>query len=97
MWVGRRGSCWVARFGPEIIGYKGRPIVIYGSAAAALVAALALIVMGRRWVQGSRIVAARAGAGSNDPGANGTSTGPTDVSQREIDALDDALDEIDEF
>jgi cytochrome c-type biogenesis protein CcmH/NrfF len=44
----------VARFGEEIIGYAGRPVVLYGSAVAALVAAVLLVFVGWKWASSPR-------------------------------------------
>jgi cytochrome c-type biogenesis protein CcmH/NrfF len=79
----------VARFGEEIIGYAGRPVVLYGSAVAALVAAVLLVFVGWKWVRRARPVegaAVRPESGSL-PG----------VSRGEREALEDALAEVDEF
>jgi len=79
----------VQRFGDEIIGYAARPVVLYGSAVAALVAAVVVVLLGRRWVRHARRApeaAAPAGSGSL-PG----------VSASEREALEDALADVDEF
>lgn len=92
----------VERF-PDIRGYIGRPELVWGTAVAALVALVLLYAAARRWVRGSPRAAvapaspdaaalARPGAARRDPA--GSPGGP---SQREIDALDDALDRVDEF
>lgn len=110
-----------ARF-PDIRGYVGRPEILYGTALVALLAILALIFVGRRWVGRSRVTApvpgdfgpdvhavpaaarlAPAGApasSSSEVSALSAQTpagAPDRPSRREIDALDDALDRIDEF
>lgn len=84
---------------PDIRGYVGRPEIIYGTAVLALIAIIGLVVLARRWVRQSRVPAA-AGVGmapdlgvSPLPGA-ATAQKP---SRSEVDALDDALDRIDEF
>jgi cytochrome c-type biogenesis protein CcmH/NrfF len=78
----------VDRFGPEIVGYAPRPVVLYGTAIVALMALMLIAMVGRRWVRRSRV--ASAGAGSTQP----ADTGPS-VAER--DALEDALDEEDGF
>lgn len=97
-----------ARF-PDIRGYVGRPEIIYGTAVVALLAILGLILAARRWVGHSRAAATAAAAvavpGVATPGvaaaastsADGPTAGTGKPSRREIDALDDALDRIDEF
>jgi len=87
----------VARF-PDIRGYVGRPEILYGTALVALLAIIGLSLAARRWVRrtaarGSAAVPGAAGeAGSVAAGAGAGGT-----SRRENDALDDALDRIDEF
>ena len=86
----------VARF-PDIRGYVGRPELVWGTAVGAVIALLLLFVAARRWVRGARPAAAAASpdaAAIARPGAPASAGGP---SQREIDALDDALDRVDEF
>lgn len=96
-----------ARF-PDIRGYVGRPEIIYGTAVVALLAILGLIFAARRWVGHSRAAAtATATATAGAAATSNTSATSGDVpaavagtgrpSRREIDALDDALDRIDEF
>lgn len=99
-----------ARF-PDIRGYVGRPEIIYGTAVVALLAIIGLILAGRRWVGHSRAAATTqaatatataaasgaVGAGVGAPSADGSPAGADKPSRREIDALDDALDRIDEF
>lgn len=89
---------------PDIRGYVGRPEIIYGTAALALLAIVGLALVGRRWVRQTR--ARTVGAGAATAGAaGGISTDlPTGgaatagkPSRSEVDALDDALDRIDEF
>ncbi len=96
-----------ARF-PDIRGYVGRPEIIYGTAVVALLAILGLILAARRWVGHSRAAAtaaaavatagaATAAAASTPVEAPAAGSGAGKPSRREIDALDDALDRIDEF
>ncbi|MBZ5710947.1 cytochrome c-type biogenesis protein [Nannocystis pusilla] len=93
----------VARF-PDIRGYIGRPELVWGTAIGALVALVLLFYAGRRWVRGTQRPEAAAAA-SPDAAAlarpaaarPGAADGPGGPSQREIDALDDALDRVDEF
>ena len=93
---------------PDIRGYVGRPEIIYGTALLALIAIVGLVLVARRWVRHSRVpTMAIAGAAAMTPDlgpplpgvAAGTSTGTATgkPSRNEIDALDDALDRIDEF
>ena len=96
-----------ARF-PDIRGYLGRPEIIYGTALVALLAIIGLILAGRRWVGHGRATARMAAANAAaadlaaDLGGSASPSAPVAVgtgrpSRREIDALDDALDRIDEF
>ena len=90
---------------PDIRGYIGRPEIIYGTALVALLAIIGLILAARRWVGHSRAAANTAAAAaalpfaaSSPPAAGATPAGGSGrPSPREIDALDDALDRIDEF
>ena len=94
---------------PDIRGYIGRPEIIYGTALVALLAIIGLILAARRWVGHSRAAAntalrVRPGtpckpfAASSPPAGGATPAGGSGrPSRREIDALDDALDRIDEF
>jgi cytochrome c-type biogenesis protein CcmH/NrfF len=81
----------VARF-PDIRGYVGRPEIIYGTALLALLAIVGIVMVARRWV-------GRAAVGAPAPVAAGAAPVPPPgaPSRREIGALDDALDRIDEF
>ncbi len=82
----------VERYGAEIIGYAPQPVVLYGAAGAGLAGAVLLGWAGRRWLRGRR---AAVGAISTAPTETRKPAGA--VSKAERDALDDALDEIDEF
>jgi len=96
---------------PDIRGYVGRPEIIYGTALLALIAIVGLVLAGRRWVRQTRARAAAVAAGTaGTAGAAATAGGlSTDLpapggpgvagkpSRSEVDALDDALDRIDEF
>lgn len=75
----------VGRFGADIRGYEGDPVVIYGSAVVALVAAGLLAYLGRNWVRRPR------------PAAAGATASAAAASPAELDAIEDALDDIDEF
>lgn len=101
-------SALAERF-PDIRGYVGRPEIIYGTALLALLAIVGLLLVGRRWVRQTRARAA-GGLTAGTPAAAVAATGglSTDLpstgtaaagkpSRREVDALDDALDRIDEF
>ena len=90
---------------PDIRGYVGRPEIIYGTALLAVIAMIGLVMVGRRWVRQTRARAGIAGGAAQAPAA-GLSTdlpvpgGPGAAgkpSRSEVDALDDALDRIDEF
>ncbi|HEY8380048.1 MAG TPA: cytochrome c-type biogenesis protein CcmH [Nannocystis sp.] len=98
-------SALVARF-PDIRGYVGRPELVWGTLVAALVALAALVLVARRWVRRPRTqvaaaspdaagtAGARSASGAASAGAGDPRGAP---SRREIDALEDALDRIDEF
>jgi cytochrome c-type biogenesis protein CcmH/NrfF len=88
-----------ARF-PGIRGYVGRPELIWGTAAAAIVALTLIALAARRWVRGGRGRDRAVAAASPDAAAlarPGAAAGQPPPSRREIDALDDALDRVDEF
>jgi cytochrome c-type biogenesis protein CcmH/NrfF len=82
----------VARFGREIIGYQPPPLMLWGTVVLALFALVTVLILGRRWVRRTGSPARTAGS-SPDPGA-GDRRKP---SRAELDALDDALDEVDGF
>ncbi len=94
---------------PDIRGYVGRPEIIYGTAVVALIAIIGLVLVGRRWVRsGRRHDPAFAGLAPPDAPSSKVPTEPEmptspaaattgRPSRRELDALDDALDRIDEF
>jgi cytochrome c-type biogenesis protein CcmH/NrfF len=90
----------VARF-PDIRGYVGRPEILYGTALFALLAIIGLSLAARRWVRrtaaASGAAAVAGGPAGVAGGAGATSAGGAGASRRENDALDDALDRIDEF
>ena len=75
----------VQRFGSEIVGYAPPPMLVYGSIIVAVLALGAIVMVARRWARRS---SASTAAGS---------TGPDAPSRAELDRLEDALDEIDEF
>jgi len=78
----------VGRF-PDIQGYLGRPELLWGTALIAVLAIFAIFMSGRRWVrQGQSGLAKDTPAGA---------TPQREASLREIDALEDALDEVDDF
>jgi cytochrome c-type biogenesis protein CcmH/NrfF len=96
----------VERF-PDIRGYVGRPEILYGTALIALLAIVGLALVARRWVRQTRLRTAVAAPVGMAPGmdvgpvpvglpGSGSSAGAAG-SRRENDALDDALDRIDEF
>ena len=81
----------VARF-PDIQGYIGGPELLWGSALLAAVAIVAIAWAARRWIRQGQAKMERQGIG--DP------LGPArarEASLSEIDALEDALDEVDDF
>jgi cytochrome c-type biogenesis protein CcmH/NrfF len=78
----------VQDFGPEIVGYKPQPVLLWGSALVGLLALAAVVVMGRRWARRP------AAAGIGVAAAAGTAVAP---SPAELDRLEDALDEVDEL
>ena len=85
----------VARF-PDIQGYVGRPEVLWGTAVAAILAIAALALAARRWIRQGRDAEIRGASGSAPTAAAGSA--PTlSASQREIDALEDALVDVDDF
>lgn len=87
----------VARF-PDIQGYVGRPELIWGTAVGAVLAIAALAWAARRWVLRGRAAQATAKVAGASAGAEvPASAGARAASQREIDALEDALDEVDDF
>ena len=83
----------VERFGPDIVGYRGDPVVLYGSVIMAVSAAFLLAWFGQRWVRRAR--KADAGPPGAQPEAGATpSQAPT---RRELDRLENELDDIEEF
>jgi cytochrome c-type biogenesis protein CcmH/NrfF len=80
----------VERFGPEIVGYRGRPELLWGAAAVATVSIALVVIAGRRWVA-QRARAQRDGV----PAAQVPSS--AHVRDHERDALEDALDRLDAF
>ncbi|MBA3545361.1 MAG: cytochrome c-type biogenesis protein CcmH [Nannocystis sp.] len=98
---------------PDIRGYLGRPEIIYGTALVALLAIIGLFLAARRWVGHGRAAVSKAAsaaaaadmaadvAGDTGPPRAGSASPSVPAagrpSRREIDALDDALDRIDEF
>lgn len=83
----------VQEFGPEIVGYAPPPVLLYGSALVGLVALVMLVMMGRRWARKPAIATA-GGVGAGVGAAAGSEAGP---SRAELDRLEDALDEVDDF
>ncbi len=86
----------VEQFGREKLGTKHDPVIMYGSAGAALVAAALLFAFGRRWMRrGSPAAAATtaAGTGKTAP-AGGVIPG---VSEDELARLESELDDLDEL
>lgn len=83
----------VDRFGPDIVGYAPRPVVLYGTGIVALMALVLIAMIGRRWVRRSGLRSPVPAAKSAPPEAASDPT-PT---REELDALDDALDDEDGF
>jgi len=83
----------VQRFGDEIVGYAPQPLVLYGSALVGAMALGALVVMGRRWAAKSGQQASVSGGATGASLSSGVG-GPTEA---ELDRLEDALDEVEEF
>ncbi len=81
----------VARF-PDIQGYVGRPELLWGSAILAVLAIVSIAWAARRWIrQGQETLESR---GIDDPLRPASAR---EASLSEIDALEDALDEVDDF
>jgi cytochrome c-type biogenesis protein CcmH/NrfF len=82
----------VDRFGQSMMGYQPQPVLLYGSALVGLLALVALVMMGRRWVRRP------AGVGVAAAVAAGAAAGATaQPSRAELDRLEDELDEVDDF
>jgi cytochrome c-type biogenesis protein CcmH/NrfF len=73
----------VAEYGPQIVGYAPRPVVMYGTAIVAIAALVLVAWFGRRWVRKREVPASQPNSGG--------------ATREELDALDDALDEEDAF
>lgn len=83
----------VKRF-PDIQGYLGRPELLWGTALGAVLAMAALTWAARRWLDRGRRASAAGVAGA---AVTGGSAAPRAASPRELAALEDALDQVDEF
>jgi cytochrome c-type biogenesis protein CcmH/NrfF len=79
----------IDRFGEEKLGSKTDPLLVYGSIAAAFLAAIVIVTAARKWMQGPKV--AVAGIGPASSAAGGAAT------RSELDGLEDALDDLDEF
>ena len=86
----------VARFGRDIVGYEPPPVLLYGSIGLGLVALLLLVRMGRRWSSKPRTAAATATA-TAAVGAGAGAAVSAAPSAAELERLEDALDEFDDF
>ena len=81
----------VGRF-PDIQGYIGRPEVLWGTAIVACLAILTIAWVARSWIRrGQAAILLQDLAEGPVPG------GQRAASLREIDALEDALDDVDDF
>ncbi len=80
----------VARFGPQIVGYRGSPLILWGSGAVAALALLLVVVAGRRWARGRAASAPAKGAG-------GEKAAPGGPDAAELDRLEDELDDLEAF
>jgi cytochrome c-type biogenesis protein CcmH/NrfF len=83
----------VKRF-PDIQGYLGRPELLWGTALGAVLAMAALAWAARRWLDRGRRASAAGVAGA---AVTEGSAAPRAASPRELAALEDALDRVDEF
>jgi cytochrome c-type biogenesis protein CcmH/NrfF len=79
----------VERFGNDIVGYKPPPVVLWGTIVLGAVALMSVVALGRKWARRSRAASPGAATEAAEPGP-----APT---RHELDALDDALDEVDGF
>ena len=77
----------VARYGPDIVGYRGDPWVLWGPFVAGLAALLLLAWAARRWLRG--------GAPSAEGGSPEADPPPLDEADRR--RVEDALDDLDAF
>ncbi|MCX4244568.1 cytochrome c-type biogenesis protein CcmH [Paraliomyxa miuraensis] len=75
----------VRDFGPEIRGYEGSPVLLYGSLVTGLVVLVVLVMAGRRWARRPVLAGAAVAAAGASP------------TRAELDRLEDALDEVDDF
>ena len=82
----------VDRFGREKLGSKTDPLVLYGSLGAALAAGLLIVFATRRWL---RPAPAAASASPKSRGAPAPAL--PKATQAELDGLEDALDDLEEF
>ncbi len=77
----------VVQFGEEKLGSKDDPMVVYGSVGVAIVGAILILTMARRWLRPAPSAAPAGGVPSEAAGG----------SRAELDALEDALDDLEEF
>jgi cytochrome c-type biogenesis protein CcmH/NrfF len=83
----------VERFGPQVIGYAGRPVLLWGTGALAAVAIALVFVSARRWARGATARTAGAGPAEPAPASEGTAR----AAPSELAAVEDELDRLDEF
>ncbi len=86
----------VARF-PGIAGYAGRPVVVYGSAGAAILAAAIVTLMVRRWLARAKPRDDLAPSLSGAPGSESDRLPLSGVTRHDRQKLEDALERIEEF
>ena len=86
----------VQRF-PDIRGYLGRPEIVFGSALVAVIAIVGIFFAARQWLRRGQATAAAAKTAGAFESVAAAKAGAAATSRRENEALDDALDRIDEF
>lgn len=82
----------VGRFGREKLGSKTDPLVLYGSLGAALAAGLLIVFATRKWLRPAPAAASAVASGGGAPRPERPR-----ATQAELDGLEDALDDLEEF